>query len=114
MGDGNAGRAYKNNVVRCYDHTISDPKRQTYVFIPGQSSHQFLCSIPLQNPDSPDLIFAVLNIGAFAQREATLLRGLNNEAGITWLLERAHNEVLPRIRDIAIMTPAASSKGEEV
>jgi predicted phosphodiesterase len=101
IGDGNAGRAYKNNVVRCYDRTADDPKEKTYVFIPGQPPHECLYSIPLQNPDAPDLIFGVLNLGTFSAEQAVLLKSLNDENAILWLLEIAHDQLLPKFREIA-------------
>jgi hypothetical protein len=108
VGDGNAGRAYKNRVVRCFDKSFSDPKRQTYVFIPKEPSHEFLSSFPLVNPDSPDLIFGIVNVGTFSPQQAILLRDLNNDVDIKWLLVKGHNEVLQELREIVKINQIAN------
>jgi predicted MPP superfamily phosphohydrolase len=107
VGDGNAGRAYKNNVVRCYDHSVQDPKRNTYVQLPGHRPHQVLFSIPLCNPDDPTLLYGIVNVGVLPLGlegqidQANLLRELNNEKDISWLFEQAQIYVLQRLRQIA-------------
>ena len=99
-GDGNAGRAYKKHVFRCYDSDIPDPKRQTYVRVPGYPQHQLLYSIPLYHPQDNSLIYGVLNIGTFDPHQADLLRQLNTDEGNLWLIGMAQKYFLPRLLDI--------------
>ena len=101
VGDGNAGRAYKTNAVRCYDPRDDDPKEQTYIFIPNQRQHECLYSLPLKNPHAMDLLFGVLNFGTFSAQQGLLLRHLNNDESMVWLLQLAHHELLPQLQEIA-------------
>ena len=99
-GDGNAGRAYKKNVLRCYDCKIPDPKQHTYVSRPGQAQHKILYSMPLRHPEDNRLIYGVLSVGCFDDFRSGFLRQLNNREGHLWLLETAQKYVLPRVREI--------------
>jgi predicted MPP superfamily phosphohydrolase len=100
VGDGNAGRCYKKNILRCFDREIDDPKHNPYVKLPGRTQHSVLYSLPLRNPAYQDLIYAVLNLGSFADMPASLLRLLGDEAGVQWLLEQSQRYLLPRLREV--------------
>ncbi len=99
-GDGVAGRAFKKNVLRCFDAEIPDPKRSTYVDVEGYPKHKVLYSIPLRHPEDNDLIYGVFNVGTMDDVQADLLRQLNNDEGHLWLLECSQKYALPRLRDI--------------
>lgn len=96
-GDGNAGRAYKKRVFRCYDSKIPDPKRHTYVLLKNYPKHEVLYSIPLVHPEDNNLIFGILNIGSFDRFQADWLRQLETEEGTSWLLHIAHSYLLPKL-----------------
>jgi predicted phosphodiesterase len=96
-GDGNAGRAYKRNILRCFDQNIPDLKSQAYVTIPGLQPHQVLYSVPLRAPEDEHLIYGILNIGTFDKKQAGLLRRLNDEEGHHWLIAHGQKYVLQRL-----------------
>jgi len=99
-GDGNAGRAYKRNILRCFDSKIPDPKRHTYVLIPDYPQHEILYSMPLRHPEDNALIYGILNVGSFERHQANLLRSLNTDEGNLWLLETAQKYILPRLLNL--------------
>jgi hypothetical protein len=98
-GDGNAGRAYKQNFVRCYDIKLPAFKRQSYINAPS-FQHKVLFSVPIVHEKDNRLIFAVLNIGSFEDFPAIFLRLLNNETETRWLVKVAHKYLLPKLLEI--------------
>lgn len=102
VGDGNAGRAYKKNIIRSFDadRARQDPKSQTYVAVPNGSVHQFLYSMPLRHPVSGDLIFGILNLGGYSPAVGGLLRVLNDDEGNNWLLDQSQVYVLTRLLEM--------------
>ena len=99
-GDGNAGRAYKTNLFRAFDQEIPDYKRGSYVMIAGLEQHQFLYSMPLRHPADKGLIYGILNVGTFDKDQGALLRALNTDEGVLWLLEHGQKYVLQRVLDL--------------
>ena len=97
VGDGNAGRAFKNGVVRWYDKTKEDFKDQAYVGIEGQAPHEFLCSIPFKVDVPTSLNFGVLNLGTFSRVTAGQLRSLKEDTEMRWLMEQAYEKVLDKL-----------------
>ncbi len=99
VGDGNAGRAYKKKIILPFDKEKAeeDLANQTYVPIPGIPPHEVLYSIPLVDPRSPGLIFAVLNFGTFSQHDAKLLRTLDNRASLELMSNQAQSYVLTKL-----------------
>ncbi len=107
IGDGNAGRAYSGNKYRIFDAELAqrDLIYETYVAREGRQPHHFLYSIPLRHPESPHLIFGVLNVGTFVPAQGRLLKSLNtSDESNAWLLEQAHSYVLRRLRELANIT----------
>jgi len=47
------------------------------------------------------LLFGVLNFGTFSAQQGLLLRHLNNDESMVWLLQLAHHELLPQLQEIA-------------
>jgi len=101
VGDGNAGRAFKKNIIRSWDALSSDP-HQTYILQAGLPPHSIIYSIPMRHPPpvSQDLIYGILNLGAHTAPPAGPLRLLNDKAGIEWLTDTAQEYVLKRLFDI--------------
>jgi predicted phosphodiesterase len=108
IGDGNAGRAYKKNMIRFFDdqHASQDNrKRGTYIPLSaeGQSTpevHKFLYSLPLRHPEDQKYICAILNIGTFDSMHGYLLATLNSSFGYSFLLDIAQEYVLRRLFEI--------------
>jgi len=120
VGDGNAGRAFKNGVVRCYDRTEKDFKDQAYVAIEDQAPHEFLCSIPLKinakSTTEDDAVlasanFGVLNLGAFSRELALQLMPLQKEDEMDWLMTQAYEQVLKKMLEICNIKLAVGPNG---
>jgi hypothetical protein len=99
VGDGNAGRAFRKNLVRFYEKSKAkdNPKDNTYVEIPGQPGHPILFSIPLRHPGNGSLICCVLNIGATNETEASVLALLKKDFGNAWLIQAGHEFLLTKL-----------------
>jgi predicted phosphodiesterase len=102
IGDGNAGRAYRKNIIRYYhrDRAAGDPKKYTYVKVPGMDRHSILFSIPLRHPKSPDLICCILNVGAFNDEDGSFLASLNDDQGNAWLVRAGHEFLLTQLASL--------------
>jgi hypothetical protein len=100
VGDGNAGRAWKRRMARVFDLNEKDPKRHVYVPIPGSPRHCFLVSIPLIDPDSDALIYGILNIGAFTDEQAELLRRIGTAQEVQSITSYAQSYVLKRLMEL--------------
>jgi predicted MPP superfamily phosphohydrolase len=100
VGDGNAGRSYRKNIVRVFDVEKKDPKHNTYVQIPGVDQHRVLYSIPLRSPSSQELIYGILNLGSLFDLQSSLLRLLDTQKGVLWLLEQVQGYLLPRLQEL--------------
>jgi hypothetical protein len=100
IGDGNAGRAYKTNIVRLWyaEKTVGTPS-QWYIPVPGSMQHKFLCSIPLRHPLDAHLILGILNIGTSDETTSDACKCLNTEESGAWLIREAHNFVLTRLME---------------
>jgi predicted phosphodiesterase len=103
-GDGNAGRAFKRNLVRIWFNgtSLNQTPFQTYVPLSGTSRrHEFLCSIPLHHPGFDRVIIGILNIGAFTTSASRPCRRcLKRPEHVQWLIETAHHYVLNRLLEI--------------
>lgn len=104
IGDGNAGRAYKGNILRLWfkDQPSALPF-QWYLPVIGFERHTFLCSVPLRHPACPHLIMGVLNLGSFDKTTSQACRCLDSEAESRWLIQAAHDFVLTRLCQEFIM-----------
>jgi hypothetical protein len=99
IGDGNAGRAYRRNIVRYYDRSEAkdNPKNHTYVEISDSYRHRLLFSVPLRHPGNPSLICCILNVGAFGEAEASALSVLKQNADNAWLIAAGHEFILTKL-----------------
>jgi hypothetical protein len=100
VGEGNAGRAWKSRIVRTFDPQSTTPDQRIYVEVAGRPTHTMLFSIPLIDPKSESLVYALLNLGATSEEMGDLLRRLNDRKGIRQLTEIAHSYVLTRLLEI--------------
>ncbi len=99
IGDGNAGRAYRKNIVRYYDRSEAkgNPKNHTYVEISASYHHRLLFSVPLRHPGNPSLICCILNVGAFGEADASALSVLKQDTGNAWLIAAGHEFLLTKL-----------------
>jgi hypothetical protein len=97
VGDGNAGRAWKRRMARVFDDTERDPKRHIYVPIPKVPRHRFLVSVPLIDRDSAALVYGILNVGTFSDRQAEVLRLLGTAEQVEGIAGYAQSYVLTRL-----------------
>jgi hypothetical protein len=103
VGDGNAGRAWKHRMARVYDPAENDPKR--HIYKPANSfRHRFLVSVPLIDPASNGLIYAILNLGTKSDDQAELLRKFGTAPGIEDLTSHAQSYVLKRLKELIKLT----------
>jgi len=104
VGDGNAGRAFKNDVLRFYDREANDFKDQAYVTIPGVPPHEFLASIPLKIDAPARMSFGVLNIGTYSAQQALLFRTLKEKEEMEWLTKQTYAKVLAALLKLCKIT----------
>jgi 3',5'-cyclic AMP phosphodiesterase CpdA len=102
IGDGNAGRVYKTNIMRLWPTETGKSAGvpfEWYIPIPESMQHKFLCSIPLRHPSDSHLIMGILNIGTSDETTSDACKCLNTEASGAWLISGAHNFVLTRLME---------------
>jgi Calcineurin-like phosphoesterase len=101
IGDGIAGRAYKSRVIRTFrdDDTFDDPKRHTYLTIPGIPRHTVLYCLPLIPDGNPDIIYGILNVGSFDRDQAEVLKLLEAQNLMAWLASTAQSFLLKRLME---------------
>jgi hypothetical protein len=102
VGDGNAGRAWKQRIARVYDRQQRNPKSRIYVAIPGAPQHVVLFSIPLLDQGSSSLVYAILNIGTFSVTQGELLRVLVS-TDVASMTNYAQSYVLKRLIELLNM-----------
>lgn len=99
LGDGVAGRAARQLQVRVFDEERARNTVFESVYAPSGDGRQhcWLISIPLWDRTCGQQAIGVLNIGTFNPSEARVLRCLDRDRRIAYLLKLANDRFLPKI-----------------